>query len=39
MNQLKELIFKGWNALSPSAHVAVIFFLLGWAFAWIVRLL
>jgi hypothetical protein len=39
MNTLKELLFKGWNYLSPSAHIAVIFFFLGMVAAWLIRLL
>jgi len=39
MNTIKELLFKGWNALSPHAQIAVIFFFVGVAFAELIRFL
>lgn len=36
---LRDQFLKGWNYFSVQAHIAVIFFLLGWGAAWIIRLL
>jgi hypothetical protein len=39
MNTLKEFLLNLWNHLSPTAHTALIFFALGLAAAWLIRLL
>lgn len=36
---MKEKLLAAWNYLSPNAHVAVIFYILGMVTAWIIRLL